>query len=160
MNTQSGAARPFGWLIRKGDSDVWAYCDNEEDADFYGKQSGLKYEKLALYTAADYDALRDELARMTALRDGWGEKAKEALAAVTSTNELNEKLVEKVESWRKTAAENFILGKALTARAEAAEAKVARLASLRREYRPSMDKDTVHSWATDVVAALNEGEGK
>jgi hypothetical protein len=62
--TPNAAARPNGWLIRIGDSDMWPYCDNEEDADFYGKQSGLKYEKLALYTAADYDALRAEVEKL------------------------------------------------------------------------------------------------
>lgn len=33
------------WGIRIGDSDRWAYTNSESDADFWGKQSGLKYEK-------------------------------------------------------------------------------------------------------------------
>jgi hypothetical protein len=39
------------WMVRIGDSDVWSYTQLESDADFYGKQSGLKYEKRPLYTA-------------------------------------------------------------------------------------------------------------
>jgi len=33
------------WGVRIGDSDRWAYTNSESDADFWGKQSGLKYEK-------------------------------------------------------------------------------------------------------------------
>ncbi|TDY26262.1 hypothetical protein B0G81_6772 [Paraburkholderia sp. BL6665CI2N2] len=39
------------WMLRIGDSDVWTYTRLESDADFYGKQSGLKYEKRPLYAA-------------------------------------------------------------------------------------------------------------
>lgn len=31
------------------------------------------------------------------------------------------------------------------------------LQPLMNEYRPSMDKDVLHSWAQDVVAALKKG---
>jgi len=59
-------ARPHSWLLRIGDSNVWTYCGGDEsDADFYGQRSEMPYEKLALYTAADYDALRNELDRRT-----------------------------------------------------------------------------------------------
>jgi hypothetical protein len=44
-------AEPVAWMIRIGDSNVWSYTQLESDADFYGKQSGLKYEKRPLYTA-------------------------------------------------------------------------------------------------------------
>lgn len=37
--------QPVAWRIRIGDSDRWGYCDTEEDADFLGKQSGLRYVK-------------------------------------------------------------------------------------------------------------------
>lgn len=39
------------WGIRIGDSDSWGYTNNEEQADFLGKQSGLPYEKKPLYAA-------------------------------------------------------------------------------------------------------------
>ena len=42
---------PVAWQIRIGDSDDWSWLDSEEAADFYGKQSGLRYEKRPLYTA-------------------------------------------------------------------------------------------------------------
>lgn len=42
---------PCAWLLHIGDSDVWPYCGSELDADFYGRQSGLKYEKKPLYAA-------------------------------------------------------------------------------------------------------------
>lgn len=39
------------WGIRIGASDSWGYTNNEEQADFLGKQSGLPYEKKPLYAA-------------------------------------------------------------------------------------------------------------
>lgn len=39
------------WGIRIGASDSWGYTNNEEQADFLGKQSGLPYEKKPLYVA-------------------------------------------------------------------------------------------------------------
>jgi hypothetical protein len=52
MNTNvAQGAKPVAWMVRIGDSDVWSYTQLESDADFYGKQSGLKYEKRPLYTA-------------------------------------------------------------------------------------------------------------
>jgi hypothetical protein len=41
---------PVAWQIRIGDSPDWGWSDTESDADFYGKQSGLRYEKRPLYT--------------------------------------------------------------------------------------------------------------
>lgn len=35
---------------------------------------------------------------------------------------------------------------------------IAELKKLRREYRPSMGQDTLHSWASDLVAALDRLE--
>lgn len=43
---------PVSWRIRIGDSDVWSYCTTESDADFYGRHSGLEYEKRAIYDRA------------------------------------------------------------------------------------------------------------
>jgi hypothetical protein len=48
---QADQAQPVAWMIRIGDSNVWSYTQLESDADFYGKQSGMKYEKRPLYTA-------------------------------------------------------------------------------------------------------------
>lgn len=45
------SAEPVTWALRIGDSPSWAYMQLESDADFYGKQSGLKYEKRPLYAA-------------------------------------------------------------------------------------------------------------
>lgn len=45
-------AVPIAWRVRIGDSDRWAYAEDETDADFWGKQSGMKYEKQPLYAAA------------------------------------------------------------------------------------------------------------
>jgi hypothetical protein len=42
---------PVAWQIRIGDSDDWSWSGSEVAADFYGKQSGLRYEKRPLYTA-------------------------------------------------------------------------------------------------------------
>jgi hypothetical protein len=44
------AQEPVAWQIRIGDSPDWAWADTEADADFYGKQSGLRYEKRPLNT--------------------------------------------------------------------------------------------------------------
>lgn len=44
-------AEPVAWRVRIGASDTWGYCESESDADFIGKQSGMKYEKQPLYTA-------------------------------------------------------------------------------------------------------------
>jgi hypothetical protein len=138
MTTPNDAARPYGWLIRKGASDMWAYCDTEEDADFYGKQSGLKYEKLALYTAADYDALLAD-------RDCWEQQAGERLKDWAE-------LRAEVGSWR--------------ARAEAAEAKVAKIGEAAKRARTMIDHHihgepgTSLETAFDALtAALNEGDG-
>jgi hypothetical protein len=46
---------PVAWHLRIGDSDDWGVSTSEELADFYGKQSGLKYEKEPLYTAPPTD---------------------------------------------------------------------------------------------------------
>lgn len=40
------------WMIRIGDAPHWSYCETESDADFYGKQSGMRYEKKPLFTEA------------------------------------------------------------------------------------------------------------
>ena len=45
-------AVPVAWRLRIGDSDLWAYCSREMDADFYGGASGLKYFKEPLYAHA------------------------------------------------------------------------------------------------------------
>lgn len=45
-------AQPVAWRVRIGASDMWGYCDTESDADFIGRQSGLKYEKQPIYAAA------------------------------------------------------------------------------------------------------------
>jgi hypothetical protein len=50
------AAEPVAWMIRIGDSNVWSYTQLESDADFYGKQSGMKYEKRPLYAAPQQPA--------------------------------------------------------------------------------------------------------
>lgn len=42
---------PVAWLLYIGDSPDWSYADCEEDADFYGKQSGLPYVKKPLYAS-------------------------------------------------------------------------------------------------------------
>jgi hypothetical protein len=42
---------PVAWLIRIGAAPHWSYCEAEADADFYGKQSGMRYEKKPLYAA-------------------------------------------------------------------------------------------------------------
>jgi len=48
----NGEIKPIAWRIRLGDSDLWSYVDNEADADFYIKQSGLKkFGKEPLYAA-------------------------------------------------------------------------------------------------------------
>ena len=44
-------AEPVAWRVRIGDSPTWGYCDAEWQADFYGRQSGLKYIKEKLYAA-------------------------------------------------------------------------------------------------------------
>lgn len=96
MTTPNDAARPglFRPVVQKHGATKTGYIavmtDKPNPADDW------KDESLRWVTAADYDALRAELERMTALRDGWGEKAKEALSVVTSTNDTNEKLVDKV----------------------------------------------------------------
>jgi hypothetical protein len=41
--------KPVAWRLRIGDSDLWSYTTTEADADFYGKQSGLRYVKEPLY---------------------------------------------------------------------------------------------------------------
>ena len=43
---------PVAWVIRVGDAPHWSYCETESDADFYGKQSAMRYEKKPLYTHA------------------------------------------------------------------------------------------------------------
>ncbi len=43
-------SEPAAWRVQVGDSDIWGYIENESDADFHGKQSGLKYKKQCLYT--------------------------------------------------------------------------------------------------------------
>ena len=46
------AATPIAWRLRIGSSDQWSYTQDEADADFWGRQSGLNYEKQPLYAAA------------------------------------------------------------------------------------------------------------
>lgn len=43
------SGKAAAWRIRIGESDMWGYCETESDADFLGKQSGLKYEKQPLF---------------------------------------------------------------------------------------------------------------
>jgi hypothetical protein len=65
---------PVAWHLRIGDSDDWGISTSEELADFYGKQSGLKYEKEPLYTApptADRPTW-EEVRRMIVLAVDWG----------------------------------------------------------------------------------------
>lgn len=59
---QAKDAEPVAWRILIGDSDLWGYADSEWDADFYGRQSGLRYVKQALYAApvAQAKPLTDE----------------------------------------------------------------------------------------------------
>jgi hypothetical protein len=143
MSPPSDGARPVAWLIRIGDSDVWAYCGGDEsDADFRGNASGLKYEKLALYTAADYDALRAEVDRW---RDRVSVMSEHVQSQIDKTNEQR-------------------------ARAEAAEAKVSR-AEIRlmrvKAFRNFCGEEAKASsngvWSLLVErldAALNEGDGE
>jgi hypothetical protein len=51
LTAEKVAAEPVAWMIRIGDSNVCSYTQLESDADFYGKQSGMKYEKRPLYAA-------------------------------------------------------------------------------------------------------------
>jgi hypothetical protein len=43
------SAEALAWRLRIGDSDMWSWADSESDADFHGKQSGMRYEKQPLY---------------------------------------------------------------------------------------------------------------
>jgi hypothetical protein len=43
-------SEPVAWRVQVGDSNIWGYVENESDADFHGKLSGLKYKKQSLYT--------------------------------------------------------------------------------------------------------------
>lgn len=68
--TRSGeaAGEPVAWRIKIGGSDIWGYADNEWQADFYGKQSGLKYEKQPVYT---HPAAATTPAAAVGVPDGW-----------------------------------------------------------------------------------------
>jgi hypothetical protein len=47
----AGAGEAVAWRVLIGDSDTPGYCAEEWQADFYGKQSGLRYTKTPLYAA-------------------------------------------------------------------------------------------------------------
>jgi hypothetical protein len=50
--TQALESEAVAWQLRIGDSPDWSFCSEEWQADFYGKQSGLRYEKRPLYPRA------------------------------------------------------------------------------------------------------------
>lgn len=60
----SPKVEPVAWRVQIGDSDVWGYGETESEADFHGKQSGLKYKKQPLYNEAALQAAREEGARL------------------------------------------------------------------------------------------------
>lgn len=46
----AGGDEAVAWMLRIGASDDWSFTRLESDADFYGKQSGLRYEKRPLFS--------------------------------------------------------------------------------------------------------------
>jgi len=59
------------WGVRIGDSDRWAYTNSESDADFWGKQSGLKYEKRRYVRASSSLANTPDIKAMVDRFLGW-----------------------------------------------------------------------------------------
>jgi hypothetical protein len=95
LAAEKAAAEPVAWMIRIGDSNVWSYTQLESDADFYGKQSGMKYEKRPLYAAPQQPAQsaeQDERAAFVSGRDveelflRWSEWTTELGEAISRKN--------------------------------------------------------------------------
>jgi hypothetical protein len=95
LTAEKVAAEPVAWMIRIGDSNVWSYTQLESDADFYGKQSGMKYEKRPLYAAPQQPAQsaeQDERAAFLSGRDveelflRWSEWTTELGEAISRKN--------------------------------------------------------------------------
>ena len=50
------ALEPVGFRLKIGDSDMWGTCHTQDDADWFGAQSGQDYVTEPLYTlGADHD---------------------------------------------------------------------------------------------------------
>lgn len=131
MSPPSDGARPVVWQTRLADHHGWLDCTEGQFEDH--RKHGFQVR--ALYTAADYDALRAEVERLTKLSDAISRDCNQ------TANERNEQ----------------------RARAEAAEAKVDeandRLHEIRR-LAERLTKQYQIDVARELFAALNEGDGE